>query len=63
MVISLRISKSPFWQQFNDDLLISFQKASIVGSVEDAVELKKKRTFRKYTYRGVDLDALLDKST
>ena len=23
-------------------------------------ELKKKRTFRKYTYRGVDLDQLLD---
>merc|ERR1712011_65421 len=29
----------------------------------EAVELKKKRTFRKYSYRGVDLDALLDKST
>merc|ERR1712025_995964 len=25
-----------------------------------AAELKKKRTFRKYTYRGVDLDQLLD---
>merc|ERR1712203_619453 len=25
-----------------------------------AVELKKKRTFRKFTYRGVDLDQLLD---
>ncbi|KAJ1994174.1 ribosomal protein S15 [Dimargaris cristalligena] len=24
------------------------------------VELKKKRTFRKYSYRGVELDALLD---
>lgn len=24
--------------------------------------LKKKRTFRKYTYRGVDLDQLLDMS-
>ena len=23
-------------------------------------ELKKKRTFKKYTYRGVDLDQLLD---
>lgn len=23
-------------------------------------ELKKKRTFRKFTYRGVDLDQLLD---
>merc|ERR1712107_271751 len=25
-----------------------------------AVELKKKRTFRKFTYRGVDLDQFLD---
>ena len=25
-------------------------------------ELKKKRTFRKFTYRGVDLDQLLDMS-
>ena len=24
------------------------------------LELKKKRTFRKFTYRGVDLDQLLD---
>merc|ERR1712007_309244 len=26
----------------------------------DAAELKKKRTFRKFTFRGVDLDQLLD---
>merc|ERR1711872_780466 len=26
----------------------------------DAAEMKKKRTFRKFTYRGVDLDQLLD---
>ena len=25
-----------------------------------AAELRKKRTFRKFTYRGVDLDQLLD---
>lgn len=25
-------------------------------------EIKKKRTFRKFTYRGVDLDQLLDMS-
>lgn len=25
-----------------------------------AAELKKRRTFRKFTYRGVDLDQLLD---
>ena len=38
--------------------------AEVAGiSVEEAVELKKKRTFRKYTFRGIDLDALLDKST
>ncbi|CAF1678144.1 unnamed protein product, partial [Adineta ricciae] len=28
-----------------------------------AAELKKKRTFRKFTYRGVDLDQLLDLNT
>ncbi|TRY62818.1 hypothetical protein TCAL_13107 [Tigriopus californicus] len=27
---------------------------------EQAQEVKKKRTFRKFTYRGVDLDQLLD---
>lgn len=31
-------------------------------SQADEVE-KKKRTFRKFTYRGVDLDQLLDLST
>jgi len=29
-------------------------------SEDAAVDLKKKRTFRKFTYRGVDLDQLLD---
>merc|ERR1712105_180065 len=29
----------------------------------EAAEKKKKRTFRKYTYRGVDLDQLLDMSS
>ena len=28
-----------------------------------ALELKKKRTFRKFTFRGIDLDALLDLTT
>merc|ERR1719375_2143587 len=27
---------------------------------EEALALKKKRTFRKFTYRGIDLDALID---
>ena len=30
---------------------------------EKAMELKKKRTFRKFTFRGIDLDALLDLTT
>jgi len=30
---------------------------------DDAADLKKKRTFRKFSYRGVDLDQLLDLST
>merc|ERR1712033_141806 len=29
---------------------------------QKAAELRKKRTFRKFTYRGVDLDQLLDMS-
>ena len=29
---------------------------------QELAEKKKKRTFRKYTYRGVDLDQLLDMS-
>ena len=28
----------------------------------DAAEDRKKRTFRKYSYRGIDLDKLLDYS-
>ncbi|KAL5481267.1 hypothetical protein EMCRGX_G021398 [Ephydatia muelleri] len=31
-------------------------------TAEDLAALKKKRTFRKFTYRGVDLDQLLDMS-
>merc|ERR1712117_848662 len=31
-----------------------------MGADSEAAELKKKRIFRKYTYRGVDLDQLLD---
>jgi len=32
----------------------------ITDSAQIAVEAKKKRTFKKYTFRGVDLDQLLD---
>ena len=32
------------------------------AETQDILEKKKKRTFRKYTYRGVDLDRLLDMS-
>jgi small subunit ribosomal protein S15e len=32
-------------------------------NMADAAALKKKRTFRKFTYRGVDLDQLLDMTT
>lgn len=35
-----------------------------MSAVDEAhlAELKKKRTFRKFAYRGVDLDQLLDMS-
>merc|ERR1712062_24324 len=32
----------------------------LIATKTAAAELKKKRTFRKFTYRGVDLDQLLD---
>merc|ERR1712190_199204 len=31
-----------------------------MADAEQAAELKKRRTFRKFNYRGVDLDQLLD---
>lgn len=31
-------------------------------SAEQVAEMRKKRTFRKFTFRGVDLDKLLDLS-
>merc|ERR1712210_304043 len=36
------------------------QQIAIMADDAAAEQLKKKRTFRKYTYRGVDLDQLLD---
>lgn len=33
-----------------------------VVSQEQVAEMRKKRTFRKFTFRGVDLDKLLDLS-
>ncbi len=37
---------------------LNFSSPSVFQAA--AAELKKKRTFRKFTYRGVDLDQLLD---
>ena len=34
----------------------------IMADDANAADMKKKRTFRKFTYRGVDLDQLLDMS-
>ena len=39
-----------------------FLSQSDAQSLAEAAEKKKRRTFRKYTYRGVDLDHLLDMS-
>ena len=36
------------------------QPSKLSIELQAAAELKKKRTFRKFTYRGVDLDQLLD---
>merc|ERR1711881_698648 len=32
-------------------------------NAEEAAEIKRKRAFRKFTYRGIDLDQLLDLSS
>ena len=40
--------------------LTRFLVFTLFSLLQAAVELKKKRTFRKFTYRGVDLDQLLD---
>ena len=34
----------------------------VVENVDLSAEQKKKRTFKKFTYRGIDLDKLLDLS-
>merc|ERR1711956_37078 len=38
----------------------TFETGTMADQEVAAAELKKKRTFRKFTYRGVDLDQLLD---
>merc|ERR1711920_325625 len=38
----------------------SSSAAAMADDEERAAELKKKRTFRKFTFRGIDLDAMLD---
>merc|ERR1711994_617099 len=38
---------------------VTFDRGTMADD-QAAAELKKKRTFRKFTYRGVDLDQLLD---
>ncbi|KAJ8028913.1 40S ribosomal protein S15 [Holothuria leucospilota] len=42
--------------------LHSKMKSNADDAEAEQVEVKKKRTFKKYTYRGVDLDQLLDMS-
>merc|ERR1712136_683091 len=41
----------------------TFKESTMADDEQKAAELKKKRTFRKYTYRGVDLGQLLDMTT
>lgn len=44
--------------------VIGLSVASMASAQDETAlaELKKKRTFRKFSYRGVDLDQLLDMS-
>ena len=46
-------------RRFPPNLKLSISFAEAIMADAD-VELKKRRTFRKFTYRGVDLDQLLD---
>ncbi|VDP39418.1 unnamed protein product [Soboliphyme baturini] len=39
---------------------MKFCEGDPLSADKSTVEVKKKRTFRKFTYRGVDLDQLLD---
>merc|ERR1712198_626983 len=41
---------------------LTVQGVTMADDEQKAAELKKRRTFRKFTYRGVDLDQLLDMS-
>jgi len=39
------------------------RRKAMADDEDKAAELKKKRTFRKFSFRGIDLDALLDLTT
>ena len=43
-------------------LVGDFQADSSVTDPQVAADLKKKRTFRTFSYRGIELDKLLDMS-
>merc|ERR1712088_1229724 len=45
---------------FSSLFLFRLTFEATMADAEQAAELKKRRTFRKFTYRGVDLDQLLD---
>ena len=40
-------------------VIILDEKRTYLTMADSGVQIKKKRTFKKYTYRGVDLDQLL----
>merc|ERR1712168_473153 len=42
---------------------MGIEEIEMADEAAKAAELKKRRTFRKFTYRGVDLDQLLDMSS
>ncbi|KAN0086811.1 Ribosomal protein S19 domain containing protein [Elaphomyces granulatus] len=46
-----------------EKLLSELKGKDIQANAEEAAELKKKRQFRKFTYRGIELDQLLDLSS
>jgi len=46
-----------------DFFLASLSSQPLVAMADAAVTAPRKRTFRKFSYRGVDLDALLDLSS
>lgn len=62
LISSLTPFKQPFPNPLTHNTLTLLQADAEFTDPVEAAELKRKRTFRKYSYRGIELDKLLDLS-